>query len=141
MYDFRFTILEIKLKTQSSKIKTKLLCFKLIVLVFSIQFSVSSLNSYSQTGISVNTTGSLAENSAILDVSSTSQGLLIPRMTTVQRDLISSPSLSLLIFNTTTNCFEAYVNGIWYSVSCPPCNPPAPPASSFQLPTSIFQII
>jgi hypothetical protein len=75
---------------------------------------------FSQNGISVNTTGGPADNSAILDISSTSQGLLIPRLTTVQRDNIASPAISLLIFNTTTNCFEAYVNGQWYSLSCPP---------------------
>jgi uncharacterized protein (TIGR02145 family) len=83
----------------------------------------------SQNGISVNLTGAPADNSAILDVSSTSLGLLIPRMTTEQRDAIASPATSLLIFNTTTNCFEAYVNNSWYSVSCPPCNQPSAPSS------------
>jgi uncharacterized protein (TIGR02145 family) len=78
---------------------------------------------FSQSGISVNTIGTPDDNSAILDVSSTSQGLLIPRMTTVQRDAISSPALSLLIFNITTNCFEAYVNGVWYSISCSSSRP------------------
>jgi uncharacterized protein (TIGR02145 family) len=87
-------------------------------------------------GVGFNTTGTPAENSAILDVSSTSQGLLIPRMTTVQRDGIVSPALSLLIFNTTTNCFESFVNGVWYSVSCPPCNPPASPIPGSHLPTT-----
>jgi uncharacterized protein (TIGR02145 family) len=85
---------------------------------------------FSQTGVSINTTGGPADNSAILDVSSTSQGLLIPRMTTSERNGIISPALSLLIFNTTTNCFEAYVNGNWYSVSCPPpCSKPTVPTS------------
>jgi hypothetical protein len=76
---------------------------------------------FSQSGVSVNATGAFADNSAILDVSSTAQGLLIPRMTTVQRDAIVSPALSLLIFNTTTNCFEAYVNGLWFSFGCHQC--------------------
>jgi uncharacterized protein (TIGR02145 family) len=91
---------------------------------------------YSQSGISVSTTGSPADNSAILDISSTSQGLLIPRMTTAQRDAITSPATSLLIFNTTTNCFESFVNGSWYSVSCPPsCTNPAVPTSGTNLPS------
>jgi len=51
--------------------------------------------------------------SAILDIKSTTGGLLIPRMTTTQRDAISSPAQSLLIFNTTTTCFETFVNGQW----------------------------
>jgi uncharacterized protein (TIGR02145 family) len=95
----------------------------------------------SQNGISINTAGTAADNSGVLDISSTSKGLLIPRMTTAQRDAISSPALSLLIFNTTTNCFEAYVNGSWYSVSCPPpCAPPSAPAAGINIicPTQII---
>jgi uncharacterized protein (TIGR02145 family) len=83
----------------------------------------------SQNGISVNVTGAQVDNSAILDISSTSQGLLIPRMTTTQRNNIPSPATSLLIFNTTTNCFEAYVNSQWYSVSCAQCSGGGPPTS------------
>jgi hypothetical protein len=44
--------------------------------------------------------------SSILDLSSTSKGLLIPRMTTEQRDLIVNPANGLVIFNTNTNVFE-----------------------------------
>ncbi len=69
--------------------------------------------------------------SALLDLNSgtsNNQGLLIPRLTTAQRNAIVSPALSLFIFNTTTNCFEAYVGGAWYSISCPAaCAPPAAP--------------
>jgi hypothetical protein len=58
------------------------------------------------------------------------KGLLIPRMTTTQRNAIVNPALSLFIFNTTTNCFEAYVNGSWNTVSCPSaCTPPATPGT------------
>lgn len=70
---------------------------------------------------------------ALLDLTSgvnNNQGLLIPRLTTVQRDAIVNPALSLFIFNTTTNCFEAYVGGAWYSMSCPAaCVPPATPGA------------
>jgi uncharacterized protein (TIGR02145 family) len=104
-------------------------------------FNILIINfTYSQ-GISVNTTGAAADNSAMLDISSTSQGLLIPRMTTEERDGIASPALSLLIFNITTNCFEAYVNGNWYSVSCPPpCTSPSVPSAGTNT-TSITQIV
>jgi len=44
--------------------------------------------------------------SSILDLSSTSKGLLIPRMTTEQRDLIPNPGNGLVIFNVNTNVFE-----------------------------------
>ena len=44
--------------------------------------------------------------SAVLDVNSTTKGMLVPRMTTAERDLISTPAESLLIYNTTTDQFE-----------------------------------
>jgi uncharacterized protein (TIGR02145 family) len=97
-------------------------------------YSLFTIPCFSQ-GVSINTNGMPADASAILDVSSSSQGLLIPRMTTTQRNSINSPALSLLIFNTTTNCFEAYVNGSWYSVSCPPaCMPPSIPTARINTP-------
>lgn len=51
--------------------------------------------------------------SAILDVSSTTRGLLLPRMTTIQRDAIASPSAGLVIFNTTSNCLNMFTGVIW----------------------------
>lgn len=55
------------------------------------------------------TIGSSSFNSsAILTIESSSKGLLIPRMTTAQRDAIGSPSTGLLIFNTITNQFEFF---------------------------------
>jgi uncharacterized protein (TIGR02145 family) len=116
------------MKSQKSKITSKNLKGIIFVFLIAIYYSLFSIHSIAQQGISVNTTGAAADNSAILDVSSTSQGLLIPRMKTTERDAIVSPALSLLIFNITTNCFEAYVNGSWYSVSCAPaCLVPAAP--------------
>ena len=46
--------------------------------------------------------------SALLDVSSTTQGFLPPRMTTTQRDAISSPAAGLVIYNTTTSKLQVY---------------------------------
>lgn len=56
--------------------------------------------------VAINTTGSAPNASAILDVSSTSKGILIPRMNTTQRDLIASPLNGLMIYNTSTNSFN-----------------------------------
>ena len=60
------------------------------------------------------------DNSALLEIRGT-KGLLIPRMTTAQRDsmtLSSTPAQSLLIFNTTTKCYEGYVDGQWNQLWC-----------------------
>lgn len=52
-------------------------------------------------GLSLNTTGAAANNSAMLDVSSTSKGILIPRMTSTQRTTgISSPVQGLMVYQT-----------------------------------------
>lgn len=44
--------------------------------------------------------------SAILDLSSTSKGLLMPRMTTVQQTALVNPAIGLTVFNTTTGQLE-----------------------------------
>ena len=56
-------------------------------------------------GMSVNTTGAVANSSAILDASSTTQGVLVPRMTTAQRTGISSPAKGLLVYDSTLASF------------------------------------
>jgi hypothetical protein len=49
--------------------------------------------------------------SAQLDITSTSRGLLIPRMTSAQRLAITTPAAGLMVYETTTNAFW-YFNGI-----------------------------
>ncbi|MFA6923905.1 MAG: hypothetical protein WC223_06590 [Bacteroidales bacterium] len=49
--------------------------------------------------------------SAALEVNSTTGALLVPRMTTTQRDALS-PVAGMIIYNTTTNKFQGYVLGI-----------------------------
>ncbi len=50
--------------------------------------------------VSVNTTGTEADASSIFDVSSTSKGMRIPRMTSGQRTSIESPAQGLLVYQT-----------------------------------------
>ncbi|CAN1501765.1 Ice-binding protein [Flavobacteriaceae bacterium] len=49
-----------------------------------------------------------ADPSSILDLTSTSKGILTPRMTTVKRDSIDNPAKGLLIYNTTSSDFNYY---------------------------------
>src|SRR5687768_12262929 len=53
--------------------------------------------------------------SAKVDISSTSSGLLLPRMTTAQRNLIAAPATGLLIFNTDNNSLEMWNATSWLS--------------------------
>jgi hypothetical protein len=52
--------------------------------------------------------------SAKVDIESTNQGFLLPRMTTTQRNAIASPALGLQIFNITTNCLNFYTGTSWF---------------------------
>lgn len=51
--------------------------------------------------------------SAILDINSTTEGLLIPRMTSVQRISIPSPSNGLMVYDITTNSFWFHNSNAW----------------------------
>ncbi|MBN8542148.1 MAG: tail fiber domain-containing protein [Deltaproteobacteria bacterium] len=54
--------------------------------------------------------------SALFDVASTSKGVLLPRMTTVQRDAIATPANGLQIYNTTTNALNYYNGSSWQAL-------------------------
>jgi len=55
--------------------------------------------------------------SAKLQVDSTTKGFLPPRMTTTQRDAISSPAAGLIIYNSTTNKLNFYNGTAWEAVT------------------------
>lgn len=64
------------------------------------------------TGVGVGTNSPNA--SAKLEIASTTQGLLPPRMTTSQRNAIASPAVGLTIYNTTLNCLQWWNGSFWY---------------------------
>ncbi len=71
-----------------------------------------SLSLFAQVGI--NQSGASPEASAMLDVTSTSKGILIPRMTLLERNAIASPATSLLIYQTdSTPGFYFYNGSAW----------------------------
>ena len=78
-----------------------------ISVLLSLLFACSTLL-FSQTGVSINTTGAAADPSAMLDVSSDNAGILIPRMTKTQRNAILAPAEGLLIYQTDDTI------GFWY---------------------------
>lgn len=51
--------------------------------------------------------------SSILDLTSTTKGFLMPRMTTTQRDAISSPASGLMIYDSTVNKVSVYNGSVW----------------------------
>ena len=84
---------------------------------------VADSNIYNNgTNVGINSTGATPNPKAMLDINATSGGLFIPRMTTPQRDSLSpgASENSLLIFNTTTECFEAWYasSSTWVTFGC-----------------------
>ena len=67
--------------------------------------------------IAINSDGSISDASAMLDVSSTSKGILIPRMTTAERTAIASPSTSLLVYDTDEGTYWYYENNQWNEIA------------------------
>jgi len=74
---------------------------------------------------------STPDASALLDLSSTSKGLLLPRMTLAQVGAIVAPTAGLLVFNTTDNSLTFH-DGTKFRkfISTTTLTPPAPPAAT-----------
>ncbi|MEO1514229.1 MAG: hypothetical protein AAFV95_04430 [Bacteroidota bacterium] len=73
-----------------------------------------------QAQLAINSDGSLPDSSAMLDISSTDKGFLIPRLTTTQRNNISNPASGLLVYDSNQQSFW-YFNGTdWKSVVAAP---------------------
>ena len=70
-----------------------------------------AISSYAQ--VAINTNGNNADASAMLDVTSISKGLLVPRMTILQRQAISNPATGLLVYQSDST------KGFYYNVGTP----------------------
>jgi len=79
--------------------------------------------------------------SARVEIYSTNSGLLIPRLTTAQRNAIVNPANALIIFNIDSFCLDVYNADSmrWYKLSCPVQCPPCgtnnctPPSCSINI--------
>src|SRR5579859_3126114 len=78
----------------------KLLLFS----AFSICAFAFNLQAQNNVGIGTN----VPNASSILELKSTTQGMLVPRMTGIQMNLIVAPSDGLMIYNTDSTCFCYY---------------------------------
>lgn len=67
-------------------------------------------------GVSVLFGGTAAIPSAGIALTSTTQGFLVPRMTTVQRNAIAAPATGLLIYNTSTSLFSYFDGVTWQNI-------------------------
>src|SRR5258705_2856831 len=80
---------------------------KIFVLLFSSGLETGSTAQH--VGIGITTPSA----SSKLEINSTTSGLLIPRMTTVQRTAIASPATGLLVYDTDSSSFAYYSGSNW----------------------------
>ncbi len=85
---------------------------KKLTLLFTALFGITSIMAQ----VAINTDGSAPDNSAILDVKSTTAGFLLPRMNTMQLRYISDPVAGLMVFNTDSSDFYGFNGSKWISV-------------------------
>jgi hypothetical protein len=64
--------------------------------------------------IVINSTADVA--SSILTIESTTKGVLFPRMTTTQKNAISSPATGLQVYDTTLNQMSYYNGTTWTNI-------------------------
>ncbi len=84
-------------------------------IILSYIISMISFNTFCQNSVGIGTV--TPNTSAVLDISSTTKGLLIPRMTTAQRTAISSPASGLLVFDTNTKTIWAWDGSAWKNLT------------------------
>lgn len=61
--------------------------------------------------------GTTANASAILDVQSTTKGVRMPNMTTVQKNAIASPAAGLMVFDITLSKLSVYTGATWETIT------------------------
>jgi hypothetical protein len=69
--------------------------------------SIGALKTTAQNNVGIGTTTPNA--SSILEMQATDKGVLVPRMTTAQRNAIASPANSLLVYDTDFDCYFYYI--------------------------------
>ncbi len=89
---------------------------KLRIYTFAIILFAGIFTAHAQNNVGINT--NTPDASAALDISSTSQGVLVPRMTKAQRDIIATPATGLLVYQTDNIPGFYFFNGtMWTSLS------------------------
>lgn len=80
------------------------------LILLSFPFSVA-------TQVSISPNQSPPDSSAMLDIQSTSSGMLVPRMDSTQRQSIDNPAEGLLVYDLSSNSFWVYSLGQWTDLS------------------------
>jgi hypothetical protein len=89
-------------------VESTIMCTTTYVLAVLALFSSQT---FAQVGIGTTS----PHGSAALEVAANEKGILLPRLSTTQRDNIADPQPGLIVYNTTQSKFQGYVSGanIW----------------------------
>ncbi len=90
-----------------------------------ILVSILILGSHTLTGqVAINSDGSPPDASAMLDVQSLTKGVLLPRLTSAERNAISAPAAGLVIYNTQVEALQLYDGSNWVLITDGNCGKP-----------------
>lgn len=73
---------------------------KKIITSIALLFAAGLVNQSKAQSVAINSTGNIADTSAILDLTSTAKGILVPRMTAAQKATIYQPATGLMVYQT-----------------------------------------
>ncbi len=93
----------------------KLFTYRILTCIFLL--TPLLLNAQTNKNVGIGTT--TPDPSAVLDITSTDKGVLIPRMSSVQRTAINTPASGLMVYDTDSLCFFYYNNFVWTSLCDP----------------------
>ncbi|MBU0764357.1 MAG: tail fiber domain-containing protein [Bacteroidetes bacterium] len=89
-----------------------LACIFAIMLLY-----LSASDAFAQNIAITDDNGYAADSSAILDIKSTTKGMLVPRLTTLQRTGIADPAAGLLVFDSDEGGFFYYNGTAWINLT------------------------
>jgi hypothetical protein len=87
--------------------------FSSLILLLLLFLNTNNTNAQSMgiSGVAI-----IPDPSSILEMRTTAKGMLIPRMTQAERDLINSPANGLMAYNTSTNQFNFFNGFLWIAL-------------------------
>ncbi|MBL0183489.1 MAG: tail fiber domain-containing protein [Chitinophagaceae bacterium] len=90
--------------------------FVLFLFISMVTSGLLPLTGFAQS-LAINTDGATAHTSAMLDIKSSTKGMLIPRTSTTSRLAITTPAMGLILYDTTTNSFWYYDAITWKEIA------------------------
>ena len=85
--------------------------------IFLLTLLFFSIISFSQNNVGIKADGSMPDSSAKLDVQSTTQGLLLPRMTTAQRNAMPKKTAGLIVYDIDKQTLYIYNGTSWNALA------------------------